>query len=321
MKALNRWRWLAVTLVSCWAPAAVAQTDYPSEPVHLVAPFSPGGAADTVARIISAPLSESLGQPVVVENKAGAGGSIGSASVASAEPDGLTLLLNLGPPHQTVHLFNEAVKYDPVNDFTAIAMVAKAPQVLAVPASSPYDTAAEFIEAAREQELTFGSSGIGTSQHLGGLLLNEAEGTQLIHIAYRGGSEALAALLGEQTDAGIVVLSNVVPYIKSGQLKALAVLEDSRAANAPDIPTIGEALGNDFSVPETWVGVLGPAGLSDDITARLHDDINAALEQEETIKLLENAGYEPRSATSEEFSEQLKSSEEMYRRLVSKTSK
>lgn len=319
MNASRHWLAVAAAFMICAAPSAMAQSSYPSEPVHLVAPFSPGGAADTVARIISAPLSESLGQPVVVENRAGAGGSIGSASVASADADGLTLLLNLGPPHQTVHLFNKAVTYDPVKDFTAIALVAKAPQVLAVPASSPYDTAAEFVDAARDSELTFGSSGIGTSQHLGGLLLNESEGTKLVHIAYRGGSEALAALLGEQTDAGIVVLSNVVPYIKSGELKALAVLEDTRAANAPDIPTIGEALGNDFAVPETWVGVLGPAGLPDEITTRLHDEVNAALGTAEVIKLLENAGYEPKVATSQEFADQLASSEAMYRDLVAKT--
>lgn len=321
MNASKNWRVFAAAFMICAAPEAMAQSNYPSEPVHLVAPFSPGGAADTVARIVSAPLSESLGQPVVVENRAGAGGSIGSASVASAEPDGLTLLLNLGPPHQTVHLFNDAVQYNPVTDFTAVALVAKAPQVLAVPASSPYNTAAEFVAAAKEKELSFGSSGIGTSQHLGGLLLNESEGTQLFHIAYRGGSEALAALLGEQTDAGIVVLSNVVPYLKTGELKALAVLEDKRAANASDIPTMGEALGNDFSVPETWVGVLAPAGLPDEITTRLHDEINAALETDQVIELLKNAGYEPRSATSEEFSETLRTSEKMYRELVANTTK
>lgn len=317
MISFTRRHTIAAAIMICAAPsAAFAQSGYPSEPVRLVAPFSPGGAADTVARIIAAPLSESLGQPVVVENRSGAGGSIGSASVAGADPDGYTLLLNLGPPHHTVHLFNKEVRYDPVDDFTAIALVAKAPQVLVVPGSSPYTTAAEFVEAARQQDLTFGSSGIGTSQHLSGLLLGQSEGAKLIHIAYRGGSEALAAVLGEQTDAGIVVLSNVVPYLESGELRALAVMEDRRAANAPDIPTMGEALGNDFSVPDTWVGVLAPANLPDEVTQRLHEEINAALETDEVIKLLENAGYEPNSATSSEFARQLDETEAMYRELV-----
>lgn len=319
MNVLRRLCTLSAAIVTVAAFPALADADYPTEPIRLIAPFGPGGAADTVARILAGPLSESLGQPVVVENRAGAGGSIGSASVATAAPDGYTLLLNLGPPHQTVHLFNPEVQYDPVNDFTAVAFVAKAPQVLVVPASSPYQTAAEFIAGAREQELTFGTSGIGTSQHLAGVMLGQSEGAQLIHVAYRSGSEALTGVLGEQTDAGIVVLSNVLPYIASGDLRALGLLEDSRALNAPEIPTIGEALGNDFAVPETWVAVLAPSGLSAAVTEQLNAEINAVVAREEVIALLENAGYEPRSASSEAFATQLRESEQMYRELVAST--
>lgn len=296
--------------------SASAQSEYPSKPISLTAPFSPGGAADTVARIVATPLSESLGQPVVVENKAGAGGSIGSNAVANTQPDGYSLLLNLGPPHQTVHIFNKEVQYDPVNDFTAISFVAKAPQVLVVPGSSPYNTAAEFIKAAIEEEKTYGSSGIGTSQHLAGLMLSQSEGAKLLHIAYKSGSEALAGVLGEQTDAAIVVLSNVVPYIESGELKALGVVENSRALNAPDIPTVGEALGNDFSVPETWVGILAPAGLPAAVTEKLSKEINAAVNSDAVKEKLQKAGYEPMTASPEAFAKQLKESEAMYRGIV-----
>src|SRR5690606_21204105 len=155
------------------------------------------GAADTVARIIAGKLGETLGQTVIVENRAGASGAIGSAHVANAKPDGYTLLANLGPPHQTVGLFSKAVQYDPIDDFTPISLIATAPQAVVVPTASSIRTPRELLDAARQPKgLTYGTSGIGTSQHLAGLLLSSSQKVNMTHIAYRGGSAALADVVG-----------------------------------------------------------------------------------------------------------------------------
>jgi len=295
-----------------------AQPSFPGRPIRLVAPFAAGGAADTVARILSTRLADALGQPVLVENKPGAGGAIGSAAVASASPDGYTLLINLGPPHQTIHLFSKGVAYDPVRDFTPVSIVASAPQALVVPASSPLKHVQDFVAAARSNPkgLSYATSGVGTSQHLAGLLLASSQKMKLTHVAYRGGSAALSDLLGGQTDTAIVVLSNVLPYIASGRLRALGVLEKHRARNAPEIPTLAEAGISGFALPDTWVGVLGPAKLPAPVLARLQAEIQRVLRDPAVRAQLEKAGYEPRTANADGFAQELAASEKFYRGIV-----
>ena len=311
-------RCLVLCLAALCANTALAQAVYPNKPIRLVAPFAPGGATDTVARVLSPKLAQSLQQPVIIDNKAGASGAIGSAAVVASAADGYTLLINLGPPHQTVHLFSKGVAYDPVKDFTAIALVASAPQVLVVPASSPLKTVQEFVAAARSspQGLTYGTSGIGTSQHLAGLLLASSQKIKLTHVPYRGGSAALTDVLGGQTDAAIVVLSNVLPYIRTGKLRALGVLESRRARSAPEIPTLAEGGMREIALPETWVGVLGPAKLPATVVSRIHADIERILRDADVRAQLEKAGYEPKTTTPEDFSRQIADSEKFYREIV-----
>jgi tripartite-type tricarboxylate transporter receptor subunit TctC len=311
-------RCLALLALSFASSAAIAQTGYPNKPIRLIAPFAAGGAADTVARIVSSRLAGAFGQPLIIDNRSGASGAIGSAAVAAAAPDGYTLLINLGPPHQTVHLFSKSVTYNPVNDFTPISLIASAPQALVVPAQSPIKTTQEFLAAARANPagLTYGTSGIGTSQHLAGLLLASSQKIKLTHVGYRGGSAALTDVLGGQTDAAIIVLSNVLPYIRDGKLRALGVLESRRAHSAPDIPTLAESGVRGFAIPETWVGVLGPAKLPGNVAQRIHADIDKVLRDGVIQAQLEKAGFEIRTATPGEFSRQIAESEKVYRSIV-----
>ena len=311
----------AAALLTVCALSGIAQTGpYPNKPIKLIAPFAPGGAADTVARILTPKLSEALGQQVIIDNRAGASGAIGSAMVAAAPADGYTLLINLGPPHQTVQFFSKGVKYDPVKDFSAIALVATAPQAVVVPVNSPIKSMADFVSAAKASAsgLSYGTSGIGTSQHLAGLLLASTQDIKLTHVGYRGGAPALTDLVGSQIDSGILVLSNSLPFIQSGKLRALGVVESHRSKSAPDIPTLAEGGLTGFSVPDTWVGVLGPAGLPAAIVQRLNAEIAKVLKDAAVRNALSDAGYDVVDATRQEFVKQLADSTEIYRAIVTK---
>jgi tripartite-type tricarboxylate transporter receptor subunit TctC len=309
---------LAVTLLAGIATQAWAQGAYPSKTIRIVAPFAAGGAADTVARIIGPKLSTAMGQTVVVENRAGAGGAIGSAYVAGSPPDGYTLLMNLGPPHQTVQLFTKGVSYDPVKDFSAIAKVAVAPQAVAVPANSPIKSMADLVSQsqANPKGLSFGTSGAGTSQHLAGLLLATTHKARLTHVPYRGGSAALTDVLSGQVDLGILVLSNLLPHVQTGKLRILAVVESARSSGAPQIPTAAESGVPGFSVPDTWVGLLGPAGLPEPVVRRLGAELEKIMRDAEVVARMSQAGYDIRYAGPAEFSRQLADSAQLYKTIT-----
>ena len=300
-----------------WSTTAFAQA-FPSKPVRLIVPYAAGGAADTVARILAPRLTESLGQPLIIENRTGANGAIACSYVASAPPDGYTLVINLGPSHHTLQLFTKAIKYDPVKDFTAISMVATAPQVMVVPAASPIKSVRDLVDTAKASPkgLSYATSGVGTSQHLSGLLLGNVEKVRLTHVAYRGGAPALTDVVGGQIDAGILVLSNTLPYIENGKLRALGVVEGRRSKTAPNIPTLAESGIAGFSIPETWVGILGPAGMPADVVRRLNGSITQALQNPEVRGQLEKAGYEIVGDTPQQFSAQLSQSVRLYEDIV-----
>lgn len=303
-----------------FAPAHALAQSWPSKSVRLVAPFAAGGAADTVARVLAGKLQESTGQTFVVENRAGASGAIGAAFVASQPADGYTLLVTLGPPHQTVQFFAKNVGYDPVKDFTPIMIVGTAPQALIVPAGSSIASVKDLVEAARKSPkgLSFATSGVGTSQHLAGLLLGSITGTSLQHVAYKGGSQAMNDVLGGQIDAGILVLSNALPHVKSGKVRVIGVVEASRAKSAPDIPTVAEGGIAGYAVPATWVGVLGPRDTPEPLVARIHAELAKAIADPDIRKRLEGAGYEVTGGSSAEFARQLAESVELYRSITTK---
>lgn len=296
---------------------ALAQT-YPSKPIRMVVPYSAGGGADTIARTVGQRLSQSMGQPVIVDNRLGANGVIGSEFVVKAAPDGYTLLSTLGPSHHTIQLFSKNVSYDPVNDFTPIMIVGTVPQVLVVHPSVAAGSVKELVEYARANpgKLSFGTAGVGTSQHLGGLLLNLAAKIDMVHVPYKGGAAALNDILGGQIPAAILVLSNVLPHIRSGKLRALGVLEARRATAASGISTVAEGGVPGYALPETWAGILGPPGMSAVIVSRLSAELTKAVENPETRSRLEAMGFDVSGNSPQEFAALLAKSVDVYRRIV-----
>lgn len=301
-------------------PAAVMAQDFPNKPIRLIVPFAVGGAADTVGRSLGQQLSAATGQPVIVDNRIGANSMIGSEMVARSQPDGYTLLVQLGPPHNTLPFFAKAITYDPIKDFTPIAVVGTAPQALVVNAALPVDDVKGLIEYARSHpgKLSYGTAGVGTSQHLGGELLKAVTRIDMVHVPYKGGSLALTDVVGGQVPVGILVLSNVMPFVKLGKLKLLAVLENQRAAAAPSTPTMAEAGVTGYAMPDTWVGVLGPAGMPAPVVETIRAAIGKSLESADMRSRLDAAGFNvAKSASPSEFLSLLNSSVSVYRGITS----
>ena len=301
---------------------ATAQTStaYPTKPIRMIVPFATGGASDTVARHLAARLQADLGQSVIVDNRGGAGGSIGASAAAKATPDGYTLLLTFGPPHETTQFFLKNAGYDPIKDFTPISVVATASQAFVVRTDSPVKTLADLLKAGKEAKgFTYGTSGIGTAQHLAGLLFKLQAKVNSTHIAYRGGGPALNDLLGGQVDSGILTLSNLLPHVQTGKLRIIGVAEAQRAQQAPDIPTIAEAGLPGFAVPPTWVGVMAPKGMAPEMVAFLEKALEKAVKDPDTRSKLEAAGYEISYLNANAFGKLLTDNSELYRKIVTES--
>jgi len=299
-------------------PAAAIAQAWPTKPVRIVVPYAAGGAADTVARAVGNRLGETLGQNVVVENRAGGAAIIGSDHVAKSAPDGYTLLLTVGPPHGSYPLFIKSVPFDAVRDFTPIMIVGTAPQAIAVHPSVPVSNLREFVDYAKKNpgKLSFGTSGSGSSQHMGGLLLNRIAGLDLVHVPYKGGAPALNDAIGGQIPVAIVVLSNVLPHARAGKLKLLAVLEAQRAKAAPDTPTVAESGFAGYALPDTWVGLVGPARLPEAIVGQMHAALVKAMSFPDVRQRMDATGFEIRDNTPAQFGELIARSYEVYRRIT-----
>jgi len=255
--------------------SALAQAPYPSRAVRMVVPYPAGGATDVIARMIGEKLSVQWGQPVVIENRAGAGATVGAEVVARSEPDGYTLFEATSAHTISKSLYTH-LTYDPIRDFTAITLTAIIPLVLVVSKRVPATTLQEFIAwgKAQPQGVTFGSTGNGTAQHLTQALFNKRAGIQAEHVPYRGDSPLNTDLLGGLVDASFSTLSAVLPYIKSGELKAIALAHSRRMDAIPNVPTFAEAGWPDFEAA-TWFGTFAPRGLPDAIRTKVAHDISA----------------------------------------------
>jgi tripartite-type tricarboxylate transporter receptor subunit TctC len=305
----------------CATPTlAASQPAYPDHAVRMIVPFAVGGAADTVGRSIAQRMGIEMKQSVVVDNRAGGNSIIGSDIVARAQPDGYTLLMQVGPPHTTLPFFTRNMPFDPVKDFTAIAVIGTAPQALVVNASLPVRNIKELIAyvKAHPGKVAYATSGIGSSQHLGGQLLNAMTGMDLMHVPYKGGAPALNDVVGGQVPVGILVLSNVLPFVKTGKLRLLGVLEGQRATAAPDTPTLAEAGVPGFALPRTWVGLLGPAHMPPQLVQKLHDIVQQAIATPAVRSQLDTAGFEVSGGSSGDFSAMLRNSTSVYRDIVAK---
>ncbi|MSQ53110.1 MAG: tripartite tricarboxylate transporter substrate binding protein [Betaproteobacteria bacterium] len=291
---------------------------YPSKPVRVVVPFAAGGLVDTISRAIGSRLGEVIGQSVVIDNRGGGGGTIGADIVAKAAPDGYTLVLSGGPPHGVYSLFIKNVPFDTIRDFTPIVIFGTAPQVLVVHPSFPATSVRELVGYAKANpgKLSYGSSGIGSPHHLGGLLLNRTAGIDMVHIAYKGGGPALSDVIGGQVPVAMLAMSTIVPHVKSGKLRLLAVLEAQRSKAMPDTPTIAESGFPGYAVPDTWIGFLGPANLPAAIVAQLNAAVLKAVAYPDARSRLETAGFEIKGNTPQEFAEVVAKSQDIYSKIM-----
>jgi tripartite-type tricarboxylate transporter receptor subunit TctC len=287
-------------------PAAGAQA-YPSRPLRLIVPFPPGGSTDILGRALGQKLAEGLAQPVVIDNRPGAGGSIGSEAAAKAAPDGYTLMMGqLGPLAVSPGIYKN-LPYDPVKSFAPVSLMAIVPSVLVVNTAQPFASAAELIAYAKKNpgKLTYGSAGTGSTSHLTTEYFKLATGTDILHVPYKGVGPMLTDLIGGQLTMGINGAPAVMPHVTSGRLRALAVTSLTRVPSLPNIPTLDEAAGAGSGLKgfeaNGWYGIVAPAGTSREIVARLNAEIRRAIDTPELRARLDAEGAIPAADSPEAF--------------------
>jgi tripartite-type tricarboxylate transporter receptor subunit TctC len=275
---------------------------YPNRAIRVVVPFPPGGAVDFYARVVQQPLSELLGQPVVIDNKAGASGMVGAEAVAKSAPDGYTLLLgNIASLAINVGIYAK-MPYDPLKDFTPIIRTVDVNYVLVVHPSLPVKTVSELIAYAKANpgKLSYGSAGSGSLPHLGTELFKAQTGTDIVHIPYKGGGPMVTDLLGGSVQLVIADQANLMPHVATGKLRAIAVATPKRSGNAPELPTIAESGLPGFDAT-AWQGLVGPAGMPPDVVNRLNDAFNKVMAMPAVREKLIGGGLEPVGGTPEQF--------------------
>lgn len=298
----------------CLSTGAAADA-WPGKTIKIIIPFAAGGVTDVVIRTISPKLSEALGQPVVIENKGGAGGTLGTAMGAAAAPDGYTFIAPAASHTTTPSLYSK-LSFDPVKDFAAVTQIVTVPYLLVVPASSPMQTLADFIAAAKAKPgtLTFGSAGNGSSNHLAGELLAGSIGAPLVHVPYKGSGPALADVLGGQLSFMFDTINTSTGHVKAGKLRVLGVGTTKRSRIMPDVAPIADTIPGFEAV--TWIGLLAPAGTPKEIVARMHREIEKIVQMPEVQERLSASGAEPVASTPEQFGAYLSSEVAKWGRVV-----
>jgi tripartite-type tricarboxylate transporter receptor subunit TctC len=290
-----------VLLLTLLLPGLVgAQDAYPSRPVRFILPFPPGGPTDILGRLISERLTAQLGQPVVTENRGGAGGNVGAEAAAKSAPDGYSIVL-VAPSLAISPTLYAKLNYDPVKDLAPISLVATVPNVVVTQTAHPA-TLREFVAAAKAKPggMNFGSGGSGTSNHLAGELFNILTGAKLTHIPYKGVNLAMQDVIAGRIDFVVIGVPAAAPHVRSGKLRALAVIAPQRLPALPEVPTVAEAGLPGFEVT-TWYGILAPAGTPRPIIARLNAELVKAMHSTEMKERLAGIGTDPVTSTPEEF--------------------
>ena len=288
-------------LLSTFAAPAVAQ-NYPAKPVRIIVMYGPGSTIDIMARLIAPKLTEALGQPVIVENRAGAGGAIGMDMAAKAAPDGHTLTIGATGPSVTNPLLYPKTPFDPLRDFAYISLIATGPAVIAVHPSIPANSVKDLVALAKARpgQLNYGTPGVGTSPHLAGELFKLVTATNIVHVPYKGNAEAITDLLGGQISIVFTGVPPVIPLTQSGKVKLLATTGDKRITNIPQLPTIAEA-GFPGAAMGIWYGLVAPAATPKDILARLHKEITRTQSLPDIRERFTQLGTEATTSTPDAF--------------------
>jgi tripartite-type tricarboxylate transporter receptor subunit TctC len=290
--------------------------DYPTRPIKIIQGFAPGGNADAIARLLGQEMSKSLGQPVFVESKPGAGGNIAAEAVAHAQPDGYTLLLAVGG-HSVSGALYKTLGYKSVESFDWISTATVFPFVISVRSNSRFQTLGELIAAARVKPdaVSYGSAGVGSTQHLTGALLSSLTGTKMLHVPYKGDAGSLAALLAGDIDFVIAPGTATLPHVRGGRLKAIAVTGATRWQGLPDVPTVEEGGVPGFDV-SSWAGLATTAGTPRAIIERLNAEVKKALQVPEVRARLESFGGEVRASTPEEMRDRVASEVQRWSKVI-----
>ncbi len=298
---------LTAACLGLFANPGHAQANYPSKPIRLIVPFTPGGVTDTSGRLIAEQLSKRLGQQVVVDNKPGASGNIGTQMVTAAEPDGYTLLLGFdGTLVINPHVFAK-VNFDTVKDLTPIGKIGDAVLILVSHPGFQAKTLKEVIALSKSQPggLSYGTSGTGGTPHIAGELLKMRTGANLVHIPYKGGGQAMTDVLGGNIPLVYTAIAGAIPHVKSGKLHAVAVSSAQRASSLPDVPTFIENGVPDFDI-NSWVGLLGPAKMPKAIVDKLNAELNAVLQDPEVRERLNGMGITATPGSADKFGDEIK---------------
>jgi len=305
-----------LTVAALCGFAQLASAAWPESTITLVVPWAPGGSTDILARSLSEQLSKSLGQPVIVDNRAGASGNIGSNFVAKAKPDGYTLLVGSMSTHAMNPALMPSMPFRGVEDFTPIAQIANVVNTLVTNPSVPAKNVGELIAYAKANpgKLAYASAGAGSTNHLSAVLFEKAAGIEMLHVPYKGGAPAVLDTVGGQTLVLFSAGTQTLPHVKAGKLRLLGVTEAKRSALLPDVPTVGETLpGYELGV---WYGVFGPAGMSKDLVVKLNTEINKALSNPDVRARMDAIGVEVVRGTSQEFAIVLRRDADRYGKII-----
>ena len=315
-KALS---WVALTFLAMTSVAHAQTAAYPTRPIRLIVPFAPGGAADQMARMISEPMAKELGQPIVVENKPGGGATVGAALVASAAPDGYTVLYTTPGPQIINPYLMGKLPYNPDKDLIPVSRVAWFPNVLVVAPKLPVNTVQELIEYARKNpgKTNFGSSGIGASTHLSGELFKSMAGVDITHVPYKGSGQVIQDLLGGNVQLAIDSLSVYIGQIRAGNLRALGVASPDRSPLLPDVPAISEQLKGYEAVAVNYLSV--PAGTSRAIIDRLNAALRVVIDEPALKERMINGGIIPKTSTPEEMASEIEVERIKWRKVIAES--
>jgi tripartite-type tricarboxylate transporter receptor subunit TctC len=308
---------LAATL--CSATLAVA-AGYPDKPITIVVPYAAGGSNDLVARVIGNQIGKELNVAVVVDNAAGASGTIGAAKVVNARPDGYTLLLGSNSEVSIAKLMNPAVRYDGQRDLSPVRMIGSQPMVLVTGSQSSIRGIDGFLSLAKDkQNVNYGTSGVGTPLHLTGELIRSMTRINMNHVPYKGGASAVTDLIGNQIDLGVLVLSTALPYIKSGKLQAIGVTSATRSPAAPDIAALAESKSLAGVNMRLWFGIFAPKNVPDDVNDTLLAALNRAVAAPEVTRKLAESGVELDTRAGAAFGAFIADETKTYRKIVAET--